>query len=70
MVYMFPVVLLIETGLILVFSIYVVIASYGDVVKHILTFGAYTILLIFFIPLAFLQLYKFTWIWSMLFGAS
>lgn len=70
MVYMFPVVFLIETVLILVFSIYVVIASYGDVVKHILTFGAYTILLIFFIPLAFLQLYKFTWIWSMLFGAS
>ena len=67
---MFPVVFLIETVLILVFSIYVVIASYGDVVKHILTFGAYTILLIFFIPLAFLQLYKFTWIWSMLFGAS
>ena len=70
MVYMFPVVFLIETVLILVFSIYVVIASYGDVVKHILTFGAYTILLIFFIPLAFLQLYKFTWIWPMLFGAS
>lgn len=70
MVYMFSVVLLIETVLILVFSIYVVIASYGDVVKHILSFGAYTVLLIFFIPLAFLQLYKLTWIWPMLFGAS
>lgn len=69
MVYMFPVVLLIESALILIFSIYVIIASYGDVVKRILAFGAYTVLLVFFIPLAFLQVYKIAWIWPMLFGA-